>query len=335
MDEPPAVLVLSDLRFDYHAAIVCEKLDELGAPWVALDPADVVNGSVAFAVGVGSPCSAGVRLRDQVVDFGSIQSVLYRRPNKITSNDDIEPDYRELVVSEWNAFIQGLWEVLPASCRWVSHPTALRRAELKILQLQVGQQLGLRVPRTIVTNDVDELKKFWNTCPAGVVFKKLRSHNIITESYSALFVTKRLDDLQQVDANELRLCPVIFQELIPKAFDARVIVVGREVDGFRIASQAVEEAAIDYRAAGETLAGIEHTHYELDSELADKLVQMTQGFGLEFGAYDFAVTPDEQHIFLELNPNGQWLWLQLATGIDLAGKLARLLRPRTSVIAAR
>ena len=41
---------------------------------------------------------------------------------------------------------------------------------------------------------------------------------------------------------------------------------------------------------------------------------------LNFAAIDLIETPDGEHVFLEVNPNGQWLWLDdmLKLGISQA-----------------
>lgn len=50
-----------------------------------------------------------------------------------------------------------------------------------------------------------------------------------------------------------------------------------------------------------------------------------KNLGLEFCSADFLVTRDGEEIFLELNPNGQWLWLEFLTGTPLASMFADLL----------
>ena len=41
---------------------------------------------------------------------------------------------------------------------------------------------------------------------------------------------------------------------------------------------------------------------------------------LQYGAIENVLTPDGQFVFLEINPNGQWLWLDdmLSLGITTA-----------------
>ncbi|GAA5764612.1 hypothetical protein [Streptosporangium roseum] len=47
--------------------------------------------------------------------------------------------------------------------------------------------------------------------------------------------------------------------------------------------------------------------------------------GLSFGAFDFGLTGDGIPVFLECNPNGQWGWLEDATGLPIAAAIAALL----------
>ena len=37
------------------------------------------------------------------------------------------------------------------------------------------------------------------------------------------------------------------------------------------------------------------------------------------------MTPDGEFVFLELNPNGQWLWLEYELGMPLVATMADLL----------
>lgn len=50
---------------------------------------------------------------------------------------------------------------------------------------------------------------------------------------------------------------------------------------------------------------------------------------LNFGCFDLIVTPDGEYVFLECNPNGQWLWVELATGLPIAEAIADFLTIKT------
>lgn len=47
--------------------------------------------------------------------------------------------------------------------------------------------------------------------------------------------------------------------------------------------------------------------------------------GLCYGAIDMVVTPDERYVFIEINPNGQYLWVEQATGLPISDAICDLL----------
>jgi hypothetical protein len=90
----------------------------------------------------------------------------------------------------------------------------------------------------------------------------------------------------------------------------------------RIDSQAHESTRVDYRRA-QDLNSYQATTLPTDD--ADRLRRYLRRCGLDYGAFDLIVTPNGQLVFLELNPVGQWLWLQHRTALDISGAIADLL----------
>ncbi|KKR06259.1 MAG: RimK domain protein ATP-grasp [candidate division WS6 bacterium GW2011_GWF2_39_15] len=117
----------------------------------------------------------------------------------------------------------------------------------------------------------------------------------------------------------LGLTPMIFQQLIHKAYDLRVTVIGKKVFGCKIVSE-----KMDWRTAQsepETL----YTPFDLSDEITSKCLLMNQQLGLNFGAYDFAYSNDGKLVFLEINPNGQWGFVEDRTGLPLSKAMAEVL----------
>jgi glutathione synthase/RimK-type ligase-like ATP-grasp enzyme len=55
---------------------------------------------------------------------------------------------------------------------------------------------------------------------------------------------------------------------------------------------------------------------------------------LRFGAIDMIVTPEGRYVFLEINPNGQWRWIEDASGLPISDALCdALARPSPPVHA--
>jgi hypothetical protein len=105
----------------------------------------------------------------------------------------------------------------------------------------------------------------------------------------------------------------------------RLVVVGSDVYAVKIYSQDLDDAKVDYRAGKEETLSLRHEAYQPPQSVQKACVEMIKGFSLEFGAFDFVLTPEGEHVFLELNPNGQWLWLQLKTKVPITESFCRLL----------
>jgi glutathione synthase/RimK-type ligase-like ATP-grasp enzyme len=120
-------------------------------------------------------------------------------------------------------------------------------------------------------------------------------------------MTTRIDSshLKQIDT--IRTAPCLFQEYIDKKFELRIIVIGDEIFTAEIHSQAHDKTSDDWR---DYSVQIPYYKGDLPLTLKEKIHQFVKSYGLNFSALDFILTPDGRYVFLENNPNGQFLWLQ-------------------------
>ena len=124
----------------------------------------------------------------------------------------------------------------------------------------------------------------------------------------------------------LRLTPGIFQPLVEKRHELRVTVMGERVISARLLSQADARTQLDWRARSVDLAVEPDT---LPATVERSVRELMRRLGLVFGCLDFIVTPEGRHVFLEVNPMGQFLWIeQLAPEIRLLGPFCDLLLAR-------
>jgi glutathione synthase/RimK-type ligase-like ATP-grasp enzyme len=119
-----------------------------------------------------------------------------------------------------------------------------------------------------------------------------------------------------------------FQEQVSKALELRVTVVGERVMAAAIDSQASVRAAHDWRRDGVRLVN-SWQPYELPVETEEKLLRVMDYFGLNYGAADFIVTPEGRHVFLEVNPVGEFFWLELHPGLPISSAIADVLLGRS------
>jgi glutathione synthase/RimK-type ligase-like ATP-grasp enzyme len=200
----------------------------------------------------------------------------------------------------------------------------LRRAENKQLQLKIAREVGLPIPRTLITNEPEAVRRFARECRQGMIMKTLSSFAIYEQGEQKVVFTSavRTKDLERLA--DLRHCPAIFQEQVAKALELRVTIVGDRVFSAAIDSQRSEKTTIDWRRDGLGLID-EWEPYRLPAEVEERLLRLMRLLGLNYGAADFILTPDGQHIFLEVNPVGEFFWLEKRPGLPLSGAIARLL----------
>lgn len=234
----------------------------------------------------------------------------------------LDKQLRDASLTETRAAAQGILASLKAFR--LDAVERIRHAENKQVQLQVARNLGLEIPRTLTTNDPAAVHDFARSCQSGIVTKMLSSFAIYEEGRELVVFTNPVKSEDLADLSGLRLCPMTFQEMIPKALEVRTTVVGRRVMSASVNSQASERAAHDWRRDGRRIMK-DWSPYDLPREIEEKLLRLMDSFGLNYGAIDIIVTPDGRHVFLEINPVGEFFWLERYTGLPIADAIADLL----------
>ncbi|HZJ67316.1 MAG TPA: hypothetical protein VFD36_27600 [Kofleriaceae bacterium] len=242
------------------------------------------------------------------VALAEIDAVWYRRA-AIGAGlpDDMDPQQRAAALKESRATLLGMLDNL--ACFTMDPVSAVRAAEHKPRQLRLASELGLDVPRTLTTNDPDAVPAFWHQCGGRVVVKALSSFAIHDDAGREQVVfTSPLTADHLAHLDELALSPLTFQEHLDKTVELRVTVIGERVFAAAVDSQALERSRVDWRREGSALLHAWRP-YALPAAVTAALRALTSRLGLSYGAADFVVTPDGRHVFLELNPAGEWFWL--------------------------
>ena len=322
------VLVVT-CRFDPHADAVIDALDSLGVPALRLNSEDLLTEhSFVWRSEVGERISvASARDSQASVSLGAATLTgYYRTPSQVASPATITCAAGGVFArSEGEAFFDCLYAL--EGIRWFPPPYLIRPAEAKIPQLQLAKRLGLRIPRTIVTNDPAEARAFIRELRFDVAVKPLKTSHVAVGEASYEIYTRRLSphDLEE-HIEAVRWAPTMLQEYIPKLSEFRVIVIGANIFAVEIDSQSVPGAEIDWQEVDPFT--VPHRPTTLPDNLVTRLRRFLDSYGLVFGAIDLLRNPEGDFIFLENNPNGQWYWLEVLTGLPMAASMARLLTGR-------
>jgi MvdD family ATP-grasp ribosomal peptide maturase len=261
-------------------------------------------------------------------DLREVTAVWHRRLNfgaHLPAGLDRQLRYASL--GEVSAAAHGMLASLKAFR--MDHLSHIRHAENKQLQLQAARELGLNIPRTLTTNHPAAARAFAKSCERGTVTKMLSSFAIYDEGKELVVFTNPVKPEDLADLSGLSLCPATFQELLPKSLEIRVTVVGHRVMSASLDSQASERAAHDWRRDGRRMLQ-DWQPYQLPEEVEEKILRLMDYFSLNYGAIDIILTPDDQHVFLELNPSGEFFWLERTPGLPISEAIADLLLGHTS-----
>lgn len=299
--------------------LVCELTDR-NASFARFDLAEFPRALSMSAVleGADSHWNGEIRTTCKRVQLSDVQAIYYRRPTGFELPDHLGASDRAFAVAEARRGVGGLLHSM--SCTWVNHPARVADAEFKPAQLAVAADCGFRVPRSLLTNDPDSAREFVARHGASALYKPMSAANIVDDGggVSMVFTSRvRPDDIVDADT---ALTMNLFQEWVPKLFDARVTVFGDRV--FGVAIDAGSPAGhLDWRIDYSSLT---YRPVEVPGEVCDAMLGYLSRWGLTYGAFDFAVT-EEAWFFLKCNANGQFGWIEAEVGLPMTEALADLL----------
>ncbi|MEA2601380.1 MAG: hypothetical protein QOF89_2372 [Acidobacteriota bacterium] len=202
-------------------------------------------------------------------------------------------------------------KLLSPRALWVNPPSARYIADNKILQQQVALSCGLTVPETLYSNDPGEIRDFIAALGGSAIYKPLstapwRNGSTRWACYANVVTADKL-----VDDDILRQTPGIYQEVVAKNYELRVTIMGREAFSTRVLSQDTVEGKVDWRRAYDELRMVAEP---LRAEVLESCLELMRQLSIVFGCFDFIVTPEGEHIFLEVNEMGQFLFIEQYTG---------------------
>ncbi len=318
MSTDRSVVVITE-KFDPHADVLVRMLQARGVPVFRINTG-TFNADYRVSMTLG-----GIHVADthgRAIEFPSgVRSVWYRKPtDPLGAETDLEARrFNSGETQEALNFFGSDRRVL-----WVNNPNDNRVAQRKYPQLLLATELGLRVPRSLITNEPARAGEFFASCPDGVICKSLKESGYEKDGVAFHVFTRQIGAAEFASfKGAIAACPTYFQEYIQKKVELRITVIGRQIFCCELDSQAHEETLIDWRKGD--VEKMKHTIVPLPARVGDALLAMLDRYQLRFGTFDFVLTPNDEYVFLELNPNGQWYWIEMLTHAPMAEAMAELL----------
>jgi hypothetical protein len=327
------ILILTESQ-DLHANAVESRLRRRGANVCRFDWSEFPRTASLSMDYRGGRKRVRLKRGGEELELTACTAGWLRRPNKPRVSERIsDPLLRSYAEEECFKVIQDTWNALDIP--WLPGPIhAIRGADNKQLQLQLATALGLEIPPTLITNDPDELLEFHRQ-HGGRIIDKFPSVTMAASQRTGGELMRYTQAVTTRDvgyARRLRHAPMLFQAQVPKRFELRITVVGQQVLAAEIHSQATWRTQLDWRHYDWG-----HTPYRvhrLPDSIRRACLELVSRLELRFGAIDMIVTPDDRYVFLEINPNGQWLWIEDETGLPIADAICATLLEPTGVSPA-
>lgn len=311
------ILIISD-NFDLHADVVTEKLKK---PYFRLniDVDSLKNTYITYQDNDWLITQKGLTCK-----ASEISCVWPRRSNvQITLEQQMEMSNGfRLWRSEWNRTLFGLYNYLN-NAKWLNHIRDSTLADNKYHQEKTANQVGLRIPPFISSNEREKLLSFLrNNTPSVIKFMSQDMYTSDQGELLGLYVNKISEqDLYGFSPSSEN--PITIQKYIEKQYEVRYTVIGDKHLACAIESQKSQKSNIDWRRYD--IPNTPHRKICPPNEVTIKVNDLMRALNLNFGALDFIVDENHDWWFLEINSAGQWLWIEDLSGLDISGSISQWL----------
>ena len=308
------ILVVSHSADD-HAIGVLEALERRGHPAVLVDTARFPSEATLTQRFGNGAMAHELSGNGHHIEFRDCHVAWWRRPLPFTLHAGIDPGVAGFTYTECHEAVAGLWAALDVV--WVNPPGLDEAAHHKPYQLATATRVGLRTPLTLITNDPRAAQGFIDEvgAPERTVYKTF----LASEQHWRETRVLHPDDLPLLD--RVRLAPVIFQEYVPAVADIRATVVGSKIFATAI-RPAPGGYELDYRM---DLPGAKFQPTQLPIGIEERIHGFMDRLGLVYGAIDLRQRPDGEYVFLEVNPAGEWRFVEERTQQPITNEMADLL----------
>lgn len=307
--KPINFLILSSSH-DETANYLCAKLDEKKLEYVRID-SDSLSTKAKFLL---SNNEALLQIDGTIISSALVKNLWFRRPKEILIKGNLsatDPRYQH-ISGEWGETLENFLTFIPEKS-WINHPIANYKASHKYHQLLEAQKVGLKTPSTLITNQEDQLLAFFQKHEKKIIVKPLKSGFLenTKNNINTVIYTNEVTPETIANSNLVEKCPTFFQQKISKKRDIRVTILDEKVTAISLESN----SHIDIRK--NNMIGVHYSHFKLSIELENKLRMLNKKYNLRFSAIDLVESIDGEIYFLEINPNGQWAWLDIVGGAEI------------------
>jgi len=299
----------NDVTTDY----LISKFESYSTEFLRIDSEDINSLDIEYNDKYGTLVTKG----DLIYQLSDVQAAYYRRSPStfVSSDDELDKPY---LYNERRHFFEGVYLSLN-DCKWINPIFNTYAGERKLMQLSLAKKIGLFIPETIVTNKLVKAKLFLSRNENSIV--KPISHGLQQRGnvfYSIYTSSISLNHFKELELTDTFDTPIYLQKKIPNELDIRVTIIGKTMFSVSIEKDNTEE--VDWRKPHIRKTYKEHP---LPQNIPEKLLLINKQLGLVYSAIDLILTPNGQYVFLEVNPVGEWGWIEKEVGCKITNTLIK------------
>lgn len=311
---------------DFHTTSVRKELQLMGEDLVVLERESYGTEWVFSSLSSSRKFNIYLETKNEVYQLDDIGAFWNRREFSYSSgekNSSPESNYINIQKTiHVNSILRYISQHIPSmnkvQSNWI--------ANSKLIQAEVAKNYGLLIPETFQGGSPDVADEYLQSNKNNkVCIKALEAvHLNLAENGTFAHYTSIFEPRPKSELSSLKACPVILQNFVDKYLEMRVTVIGNKVFAASIDTKnASDEAKVDWRHYD--WANTPYFSFDLPNEIQEKLILVNRHLDLVYGAYDLIKSHSGDYYFLEVNPQGQWLWVEELTGLEISKGLAEWL----------
>ena len=307
-------LIISS-TIDFSTDLVCYQLMMSGEKFYRLNRDEFIKHNIVVDL---QKKSMMISIEDEEynIQFEQLKGVFYRAPVFLRTQAKAELSVQEqLERNQWSSFLRNL--IIFQNANWINNPVYTYRAENKMFQLCVAESCGLQIPKTYVSNiSVNMLER-----EKKYIVKSLDTALFYdTQNNKEMFTYYNVVSGEEVHDYELASAPIIIQEFLNPKVDCRVTYIQGKLFPVKILQNG-EGLYGDWRLRKDEL---EYVPFQLPPNISMAICKLMQKLEIQFGGIDLAIV-GEKYFFIEVNPTGEWGWLEIKTGMQISQTIKKAL----------
>lgn len=307
-------LIISS-TIDFSTDLVCYQLMMSGEKFYRLNRDEFIKHNIVVDL---QKKSMMISIEDEEynIQFEQLKGVFYRAPVFLRTQAKAELSVQEqLERNQWSSFLRNL--IIFQNANWINNPVYTYRAENKMFQLCVAESCGLQIPKTYVSNiSVNMLER-----EKKYIVKSLDTALFYdTQNNKEMFTYSNVVSGEELQDYELASAPIIIQEFLNPKVDCRVTYIQGKLFPVKILQNG-EGLYGDWRLRKDEL---EYVPFQLPPNISVAICKLMQKLEIQFGGIDLAIV-GEKYFFVEVNPTGEWGWLEIKTGMQISQTIKKAL----------